>query len=77
MAEIPPIVRGFLGVFPTQHLRVLGWVFSHRAATQVPAVAPYPAPAGIVRPFSAAISAGAADPSSRQEGYFFVLERLL
>lgn len=35
------------------------------------------APVGIVRPFSAAISAGAADPSSCQEGYFFVLERLL
>ena len=33
----------------------------------------HPAPAGVVWPFLAATSAGAA----RQEGYFFVLERLL
>ena len=38
MAEIPPIVRGFLGVFPTQHLRVLGWVFSRRDGARHPDV---------------------------------------
>ena len=37
----------------------------------------HPTPAGGAWPFLAATSAGAADPSSRQEGYFFVLERLL
>ena len=38
MAEIPPIVGGFLGVFPTQHLRVLGWVFSRRDGARHPDV---------------------------------------
>ena len=37
----------------------------------------HPAPAGVAWPFLAATSAGVADPSSRQEGYFFVLGRLL
>lgn len=37
----------------------------------------HPAPAEVVWPFLAATSAGTADPSSRQEGYFFVLGRLL
>lgn len=38
MAEIPPIVGGFLGVFPTQHLRVLGWAFSRRDGARHPDV---------------------------------------
>lgn len=139
--EAPPLWGWYLNIFPTQHIQVLGWVFSHRkgarlsdirvslamellesggsigveivffgddrcppgdylssqhrnfsygdqasegrlaarrdslreAATQISAVASHPAPAGIDRPFSAAISAGAADPSSRQEGYFLCL----
>lgn len=37
----------------------------------------HPTPAGVAWPCLAATPAGAADPSSRQEGYFFVLGRLL
>lgn len=38
MVETPPVVGGFLGVFPTQHLRVLGWAFSRRDGARHPDV---------------------------------------
>lgn len=36
--EVPPLWGWYLNIFPTQHLQVLGWAFSHRKGARLPDV---------------------------------------
>lgn len=36
--QAPSTVKGYMNIFPTQHLEVQGWVFSHREGARLPDV---------------------------------------